>query len=153
MKLLRNAFLVMAMCSSAKGIAEANSLVGTWILEKSDNPLPDGTVVPYCTGVHGLIIYTADGHVAVALNCGPKETETAEPADISGRKFLCAGTYEFNGMQVTHHLTNASQPELIGKSFVRRVGINDQTLVLSGENQGQVFSATWRRVNTQTKGR
>jgi len=153
MRSIKNALLLAALCSSLQGFAREQSVVGTWILEKSDNPLPDGTVVPYCTGVHGMIIYTDEGYMSVALNCGPKEGDGEEPADISGRKFLYAGTYEYDGTQVTHHLLNASQPELIGKSFVRDVSNDGSTLVLSGENQGQVFSATWKRVKPQTSGK
>lgn len=123
------------------------SIVGTWILEKSNNPLPDGSVVPYCTGVHGMIIYTAEGFVSVALNCGEKpEGIETEPADISGRKFFYAGTYTFDGTRVTHTMLNASQPELIGKSFSRDVKLNKSKLILTGENQGQHFSAHWVRV-------
>lgn len=120
-------------------------MVGTWILEKSDNPLPDGRIVSYCTGVHGMIIYTKEGYVSVALNCGPRG-DSEEPADISGRKFFYAGKYSFDGKEVTHTMMNASQPELIGKSFVREVSINGALLTLTGENQGQEFSAQWRKV-------
>lgn len=148
MKTIKVLLVVTAMVGSLQGFGAGRSVVGTWILEKSDNPLPDGTVVPYCTGVHGMIIYTAEGYVSVSLNCGPKG-EAAEPADISGRKFFYAGTYQFDGAQVTHNLLNASQENLIGSSFTRDVTIDGASLVLSGENQGQVFSAHWKKVQAK----
>lgn len=140
-----------AVMGSSRSMAAPASLVGTWILERSENPMPDGTVVPYCSGVHGLIIYTVEGYVSVALNCDPIG-DGPEPADVSGRKFLYAGTYSFDGNQVTHHLSNASQPELIGTSFTRSVSIEGDQLILSGENQGQKFSAYWTRVGAIAAG-
>jgi len=145
MKLAKSLVLMAAMATSSLGLAKPASLVGTWILEKSDNPLPDGRVVSYCTGVHGMIIYTAEGYVSVALNCDA-EGDGEEPADISGRKFFYSGTYKYDGKHVTHTMLNASQPELIGNSFKRDVKINGRQLILSGENQGQVFSAQWKKV-------
>lgn len=121
------------------------SLVGTWILERSNNPMPNGTVVPYCTGVHGMIIYTEEGYVSVALNC-TEHGQGNEPADVSDRKFLYAGTYDYDGRNVTHHLLNASQTELIGQSFTRSVQMKNSVLTLTGVNQGQEFSAVWRKV-------
>jgi hypothetical protein len=133
-----------ALCRADALAADPTALVGTWILERSDNPLPDGSVVPYCTGVHGAIIYTREGYVSVALNCGPSQGHP-EPADVSGRKFFYMGKYTFDGANVTHTLLNASQPELIGTAVTRSVRIDGSELILTGENQGQLFSATWRR--------
>jgi hypothetical protein len=137
--------LLLALFASSPAIAATSPLVGTWVLEKSENPMPNGSVVSYCTGVHGFIIYTEEGIVSVALNCAP-EGQGPEPADISGRKFFYTGTYQFDGRRAIHTLLNASQPELIGTSFTRAVTIRDSELILSGVNQGQVFSAVWRRL-------
>ncbi len=147
MKSIRIIVLSAFFGASLPTFAATNGLVGTWILEKSDNPLPDGSVVPYCTGVHGMIIYTTEGYVSVALNCAAQGNGD-EPADISGRKFFYAGTYKFDGKNVSHKMLNASQPELIGTSFTRRVSIDARgtRLILSGTNQGQEFSAHWKKV-------
>ena len=142
MKLLLSLALLI---TSTTGFGATSPLVGTWILEKSENPMPDGSVVSYCTGVHGLIIYTEEGYVSVALNCDP-QGKGHEPADVSGRKFFYAGTYQFDGKRATHQMLNASQPELIGESFSRDVTIQGSELILTGMNQGQAFSAYWRRV-------
>ena len=130
---------------SAQVFANDNELVGTWILEKSENPMPDGRVVSYCTGFHGMIIYTAEGYVSVAINCA-KEGVGVEPADISGRLFFYSGKYSYDGASVIHTMMNASQAELIGSSFSRSVQIKGGALILSGNNQGQQFSAHWRKV-------
>jgi hypothetical protein len=143
----KKSLVLLALLSTAPSLAATSPLTGTWILEKSDNPMPDGSLVPYCTGVHGLIIYTADGYVSVGLNCAA-QGHGSEPADISGRKFFYAGTYQFDGKQVTHHLLNASQPELIGEDIARDVQLEGDELILTGVNQGQSFSAYWRRVNS-----
>jgi len=134
------------MLMGSQSFATTSPLVGTWILEKSENPMPNGQLVPYCTGVHGMIIYTEEGYVSVALNCAP-EGHGNEPADISGRKFFYAGTYQYDGKTATHQMLNASQPELIGESFSRAVTIQGSELILTGVNQGQTFSAYWRRVS------
>lgn len=145
MKIAKILMSFVFLSMSAPLLAAANPLVGTWILEKSENPMPDGTVVSYCTGVHGMIMYTTEGYVSVALNCAA-EGNGNEPADISGRKFFYAGTYNYDGHRASHKMLNASQPELIGSSFSRKVTIKGDLLILSGVNQGQEFSAYWRRV-------
>ena len=145
MRHLKLVILSFILAYNAPTIASPNSLVGTWILEKSENPMPDGSVASYCTGVHGMIIYTAEGYVSVALNCAA-QGDGVEPADISGRKFFYSGTFAFDGQSVTHTMLNASQPELIGSSFARKVTIDGDHLILSGNNQGQQFSAYWKRV-------
>ncbi len=147
------AMMVMVAVGGRAGQAKASEwggavseLEGVWILKKSDNVGPDGKLVPYCTGVHGSIIYTAEGYVSVALNCAPQGVGK-EPADISGRKFFYTGRFEFDGKVVTHKLLNASDVHLMGTNFKRKVTIvNGRTLVLSGENQGQKFSAYWEKV-------
>src|SRR5689334_1488528 len=85
-----------ALLMTSTAFAASSPLVGTWALEKSENPMPDGSVVSYCTGVHGFIIYTEEGYVSVALNCAP-QGNGSEPADISGRKFFYTGTYQYDG--------------------------------------------------------
>lgn len=137
--------VLVGLLTMNSSFAGANSLVGVWALEKSENPMPDGRVVSYCTGVHGYIIYTQEGFVSVALNCAP-QGNGSEPADVSGRKFFYTGRYAFDGKTVTHTLLNASQPELIGMSFDRTVTNDGERLVLSGVNQGQTFSAHWKKV-------
>jgi hypothetical protein len=129
---------------------QGSQIVGTWILEKSNNPLPSGEVVPYCTGLHGMIIYSEDGFVSVSINCAPTGVGK-EPADISDRRFFYAGTYDYDGQNVVHNLHNASQTNLIGTSFKREVKLEDDLLILSGHNQGQEFSAHWRRVAKKAK--
>lgn len=140
-----SAAAILALMFQVPAFAGAPELVGTWILEKSENPMPDGSVVSYCTGVHGSITYTDEGRVSVSLNCAP-EGKGSEPADISGRRFFYSGPYKYDGKFVTHTMQNASQAELIGQSFSREVTIDGDLLVLTGDNQGQKFSAYWRRL-------
>src|SRR5262245_12748615 len=103
---MKRIVLIATLLFSAHSFAKTQSLVGTWLLEHSENTLSDGTVVPYCTGAHGMITYTNEGFVSVALNCAPTGNGK-EPADSTGRKFSYAGTYHYNGRQVTHDLMNA----------------------------------------------
>jgi hypothetical protein len=146
MKIMKSLLIAASFAIVATpAVASTSPLIGTWILEKSENPMPDGTLVPYCTGVHGLIIYTEEGYVSVALNCDAVGHGT-EPADISGRKFFYAGTFTFDGHLAKHKMINASQPELIGSEFTRQVTIVGNELILTGVNQGQQFSAYWKKV-------
>jgi hypothetical protein len=141
---------ILLLISAATAYGESAPLVpsdfvGVWKLVKSENPMPDGSLVTYCNGVHGYIIYTAEGYVSVSLNCGPKVSDN-EPADISGRKFFYTGTFTLEGNVVTHHLENASDVQLIGTDSVRTAGLIGSVLVLTGVNQGQTFSAYWQKV-------
>ncbi len=80
----------------------------------------------------------------MALNCDPVG-HGREPADLSGRKFFYSGTYKYDGKRATHKMLNASQPEMIGETFTRDVTIRGSELILTGVNQGQSFSAYWKR--------
>lgn len=142
---LMTILIALVTTTQTHAALSAQDMVGVWKLTKSDNPMPDGTMVPYCNGVNGYIIYTSEGYVSVALNCGPK-VNTSEPADISGRKFFYTGTYTVVGSVVTHHLENASDVHLIGTDSKRTVSFNGNQIVLTGVNQGQTFSAYWEKV-------
>ena len=148
---MKNIFAIIALLSltatayAKPGQITAADLVGVWKLIKSENPMPDGTTVSYCNEVHGYIIYTSEGYVSVSLNCGPQLNES-EPANVSGRKFFYTGTYDVKGSEVTHHLENASDTQLIGSDSKRYVTFARSVLVLTGENQGQSFSAFWQKI-------
>jgi hypothetical protein len=132
-----------SFAAERESVLTKKDLIGVWILEESENYMPNGEVVPYCTGSHGMIIYTKEGIVSVALNCGEVEEGTIEPANSTGRKLSYAGRFSFDGSDVTHHIMNASEPSMIGSEFTRRVELNGQRLSLSGEIRGQRFTARW----------
>src|SRR4051812_37006678 len=108
-------WLAMLFLIASPVFAMAQSpLVGTWALEGSENYLPGGTIVPYCTGAHGFIIYTKEGYVSVALNCAkaPVDEEgqpEKEPADATGRMYFYTGTYSYDGKTATHTILNSSE--------------------------------------------
>jgi hypothetical protein len=68
MKIRRLSLLAALLAVSVSAMAEAPSIVGTWVLTGAEKLLPDGTRVPdYGPNPHGLAIFTADGYYSVQI--------------------------------------------------------------------------------------
>jgi hypothetical protein len=64
----RLSLLAALLAVSVSAMAEAPSIVGTWVLTGAEKLLPDGTRVPdYGPNPHGLAIFTADGYYSVQI--------------------------------------------------------------------------------------
>ncbi len=98
---------------------------GSWALRSI---VVDGEPRP---GRHGLLIYAADGYMAAAIN----ESDDA-PAPSAEPPLLYAGTWELEGSEVVHHVSNCSEPDRIGRSLRRRASLSGDgrwlTLVAEG---------------------
>jgi hypothetical protein len=117
-------------------------LIGTWHLVSSEFRHADGEVT-YPIGKHavGLLIYTADGYMAVQL------MRTDRPAFASGDAFQGTpeeikaayegftayfGMYTVNETAgtVTHHVQGHTFPNYIGSQVTREFTLVDQCLTL-----------------------
>jgi len=132
---------------SANGI-----LFGAWELEKFKVISPSGTQKDFCKGATGKIIYESSGYMSVSINCAAK-TKTPEPADDYQRIFFYTGSYELNAMgdAVTHHITNSSSLNLVGKDSIRKVEkLDDKSLILSGAfgTHGDTLLIEWSKLPT-----
>lgn len=132
------------------GILPASSkLYGAWKLDQFTMFADNGSSEPFCTGASGSIVYDASGTVSVAINCAPHSADgSEEPADAYGRLLFYAGKFDLTHNLITHHISNASSTNLIGKDLVRKAEIlTDKKLVLTGAlGKGQSLRISWTRM-------
>lgn len=121
------------------------SLLGTWHLERfvieHDDGRPD--VHPFGEGAFGQLVYAEDGHMSAVLcradrapfAAGRLETATRADAATKAAAFdsylSYGGRWTVDGDVVTHHVTHALFPDLVGQAQSRRFVLTDDALALS----------------------
>jgi Lipocalin-like domain len=134
--------------------AAANPFVGTWKLVSicsSESRLFGERPI-------GILIYDADGHVAVQIMRNPRPEFAANTMGFPTPKDLQVaykgyyayyGTYTIDAAagQITHHLNGSLRPGDVGKDFVRAYTVTDRTLSLKPVNDSQAKDAclNWER--------
>lgn len=105
---------------------------------------PSGDRVEFCPGAFGKIIYEANGYVSVAINCG-LNVPPGSPAEAIGGMLFYSGNFVIQNDSVIHQITNASVPNMIGTSAVRKVKLSSRKLILTGKygSQGQTIDIEW----------
>jgi hypothetical protein len=125
-----------------------NDLVGVWELKEYVVTSDAGTEVPWCSEPFGMLIYTASGHMSVAINCrGAPQAEA--PSKPFNDRLLYAGTYTVTGAsEVVHHIQNTSQLDQLGDSVTRTFELKGSRLVLSGKpfKGRRAFRIVWTRL-------
>jgi len=111
------------------------SLVGTWrLVDASFDEQPAFGESP-----RGVLIYTADGHVSVAISHDGRralsvedrvEAPPGERADAFATFFAYSGRYSVSGHEVRHEVEVASVPNWVDTVLVRDVRVEGDTLVL-----------------------
>lgn len=140
------------------------SLVGTWRLVSYIRSDSAGAVQPYWDDrPSGLIVYTADGHVAAQLYDSrrprvghPWEHATPEAARTAFVGLVTYfGTYALDPATgtVTHSVEGAMAPDWIGSKLVRAyrfIGPNQVELRVTGDARGQRVAngavLVWERI-------
>lgn len=117
-----------------------NILVGQWRLLAWRRIADGGTVAyPFGEDVSGLLIYTAEGRMAVQMTAGGRpRLDTTDPRGGSAEQRAAAystylayvGGYEVNGGEVTHRIDGCSFPNWSGTVQVRPFTCDGKTLVL-----------------------
>jgi hypothetical protein len=120
-----------------------NPLIGTWRLVRWYNEAADGTVTePFGPDPIGFLSYSDDGYIfahlarrerarfaAGDMHAGsPAEDQAAMKSHVS-----YAGTYEFRGDHVVHHVKIASFPNWTGTDQRRTIHFEDGRLRLVGD--------------------
>jgi hypothetical protein len=127
--------------------AEA-SLVGVWRLlvyedrESDDDPW----VATYGSSALGLIVYTQDGIVAVQIAADPALESAPAFVAYLGRFVVASARRDgdrYRGV-VEHHMTAASDPDLLREAPERPFEVDASRLVLGD-------GATWRRILERAK--
>ena len=139
--------------------AVVEDLLGAWRLEGWSLVYDDGRPPEYPLGsdAKGLIMYTADGHVAATLmkaerSAAMPETD-AERATAYTESFAYAGRYEVRDGTVHHSIEIATNPALVGIKSTRHIQLDGGRLTLSGPDFAVGTSRTqrivWRRAQSR----
>lgn len=119
-------------------------IIGSWKLKAFTIESPDGLVKPWRKNATGLLIYTAEDTVSIAMNADLPEGSTDR---FDGILFY-SGTYEIREPNtIIHHVSNASDKERVGKEMVREAVLNGHDLELTGRGAFGIARVTWERIN------
>ncbi len=139
--------------------ATAKDLLGTWRLESWSLVYDDGRPPEFPLGsdAQGLIMYTADGHMAATLmkagGSGTAPASEAEKATAYAQSFAYSGRYEVSNGTVFHSIEIATNPALVGFRSTRHIQLEGDTLTLTGPDFSAGTSRTqrivWRRAQSR----
>jgi hypothetical protein len=139
--------------------ATAEDLIGAWHLESWSLVYDDGREpeYPLAQDAQGLIMYTADGHVAATLMKARRPaaapTSEVEKAAAYAESFAYAGRYEVVDGTVFHTIEIATNPALVGFRSTRHIKLDGNLLTLSGPDFVPGASRTqrivWRRAQSR----
>jgi hypothetical protein len=116
-------------------------LVGAWRLMSYESRARDGEVeYPLGLGATGYIMYTADGHMSVAMMSADRTNYassdlregTVEEKLAAAETYVSyCGSFELQGDVVVHHVEVAFLPNRVGTSQERTFKVSGDTLRLS----------------------
>jgi hypothetical protein len=125
-------------------------IVGVWRLASYTEVGEDGGTVPGPLGEEpaGLLIYTADGHVAVSMMKTGNAPALETYMGYSGR-------WRLAGEQMTHRVLVSAHPRMAGTEQIRRATFDGETLSLRGTAVTPVGGRaperllTWQRAESE----
>lgn len=123
-------------------MVEAHELVGTWSLVGWEIHSDTGTSTPYGAAPTGMLTYTAEGTVQVAVqadgrrqlsHASPRRAPDAEVAEAARGFFAYAGTWQLAGDVVSHHVLLALDPGMVATVQRRRASLDGPQLTLTAD--------------------
>lgn len=134
------------MCNSIGEQRMKSLYAGTWTLEAFTIDHPEKGKRDWGTNLRGLLIYSATGHVSVAINKDVKATGNADKDTLDAMLFY-AGTFDVTGTTISHNVTIASSPARVGREMIRYAKLDGDLLTLTTppESYGTA-TLVWRRI-------
>ena len=128
----------------------SNKYAGSWRLESFSIEEPSGKVRPWGKNTHGMLIYSADGFMSVSINRDNEKKSGNDAKDLFDSILFYSGTYSTNSEDadiIRHKVTNASNPDRIGRDMIRYAKLEGDLLTLKSpvEAFGQA-NLVWRKV-------
>ena len=128
----------------------SNKYAGSWRLESFSIQEPSGKVRPWGRNTHGMLIYSADGYMSVSINRDNEKKSGNEAKDLFDSILFYSGTYSTDSEQcdlIRHKVTNASNPDRIGRDMIRYANLDGDLLTLKSpvEAFGQA-TLVWRKI-------
>lgn len=124
-----------------------SKIVGTWLLERFLIESPQKEQRDWGINSHGLLIYTSSGHMSVSINRDVEKKSAIEAQNFFDSILFYSGTFTVDGEIVKHQVTQASNPNRIGKELVRFAKLDNDLLTLTSpdESFGRAI-LTWRKI-------
>jgi hypothetical protein len=124
-----------------------NQIVGTWLLESFLIESQQNEKRDWGANVHGLLIYAPSGHMSVSINKDVEKKSTVEAQNYFDSILFYSGTFSVDDEVVKHQVTEASNPNRIGKEQIRFAKLENDLLTLTSpdESFGRAI-LTWRKV-------
>ncbi len=125
-----------------------DQIIGTWKLDSFQIESPDGTRRDWGQNPHGLLIYSGTGHMSVSINkTVENDPDQNETQNLFDSILFYAGTYSVESNTIKHQVTEASNPDRIGREMIRFAEFNNNvvTLVTPKESFGRAI-LVWRKV-------
>jgi Lipocalin-like domain len=120
-------------------------IIGSWSLESFEIKRPTGDIEKWGSNPQGLLIYADDGKMSVAIN-SQISAEEKDPAAILKSVLFYSGDFEVSGSRIIHHVTQATDPQRIGKELIRDATLNDTLLTLTGSGGFGTAIVRWRKI-------
>ena len=134
--------------SAAPAESMKQKLIGTWHMVSMEEEGPDGAMTRH-TERTGMLIYTADGHVAVQVMYPESEISASANASYQQGGYEASfGSYEVDEQThiVTNHYEASLVRTLIGKPLPRVMQFAlDGRLTLRAADYREKWSVTWER--------
>lgn len=125
-----------------------DQVVGTWALESFEIEDQQGVRRPWGNQSHGLLIYSLSGHMSVSINRTIEQKTENSAQNIFDSILFYSGTYSSDGNTINHRVTQASNPQRIGKNLVRYAQLNADVLTLSSPQEAfGTAHLTWKRIS------
>lgn len=140
MKIKYLSMLAVVLIGSLAASAQTSDIVGTWVLNKAEKLLPDGTrISDYGENPHGLVVFTADGYYSVQIyradrlkfSSGDKLKGTPEEyKEASLTTSVHFGTYSLDPAKhtITFHIDRSSFPNQDDTTQIRPYEMNGDEL-------------------------
>jgi Lipocalin-like domain len=129
------------------GVFMKNKIIGTWLLERFLIESPEGKSRDWGSNSRGQLIYTGSGHMSVSINKDVEAKSTVESQNVFDSILFYSGTFSVENEIIKHRVTNASNPNRIGKELIRFAKLDGDLLILTSpqESFGRAI-LTWRKI-------
>ncbi len=124
-----------------------NQIIGTWTLESFLIENLQGETCNWGANTQGLLLYTDSGHMSVSINKDVENKSTVDAQNIFDSILFYSGTYSVDGSTIKHMVTQASNPNRIGKELLRTAILEGNLLTLTSplESFGRAI-LKWRKI-------
>ncbi|MDE0779629.1 MAG: lipocalin-like domain-containing protein [Alphaproteobacteria bacterium] len=115
-----------------------NDLIGAWELDEMYAEDKDGSRThPMGRDAGGMIMYTPDHHMSAIVHAAGRFLPADRPTDENRAEafanyFNYAGSWSLNGDSVTHLLTHALDPNMVGTALTRKISQKAGGMIFTG---------------------